>query len=156
MVLAKTLTSFAFVTRKRKVLHPRERQCRKCTNKGNLSRNIAITCIRRIDNYYIIIMISKITPVKAIQFTKISVVLACAWPPSPKTTKFGIIIFKTWWYTCYFSNILLLLPLLNSIYEYRENPVILAKSVCLFCAVLQVIIKMIICRIQYTRFQVRI
>ncbi|XP_067214379.1 odorant receptor 4-like [Linepithema humile] len=98
-------------------------------------------------------MTSKITPVKVIQFTKISVALTCAWPPSPKTTKFGIILFKTWWYTCYFSNILLLLPLLSSIYEYLKNPVILAKSVCLSCAVLQATIKMMICRIQYTRFQ---
>nr|XP_012232548.1 PREDICTED: uncharacterized protein LOC105678086 [Linepithema humile] len=93
-------------------------------------------------------MTSKITPVKVIQFTKISVALTCAWPPSPKTTKFGIILFKTWWYTCYFSNILLLLPLLSSIYEYLKNPVILAKSVCLSCAVLQATIKMMICRIQ--------
>ncbi|GAB1863721.1 Odorant receptor [Camponotus japonicus] len=98
-------------------------------------------------------MAMKITPVKAILFMKMSVALTCTWPPSPKITKSNIILFKACWYICYFCNILLLLPLLSSVYEYRDDPVILAKSVCLSCAVLQVTIKMIVCRIQYTSFQ---
>jgi len=99
-------------------------------------------------------MISKITPIKAILLTKISVILTCAWPPSPNATKFDVILFKVLWYMCYLSSILLLLPLLSSVYEYRDDPVILAKSVCLSCAVLQVTLKMMVCRIQYNRFQV--
>ncbi|KAF3054643.1 Odorant receptor 326 [Nylanderia fulva] len=98
-------------------------------------------------------MISKITPVKAIRFIRISVALVCAWPPSPKLTK-SFTFFKASWCMCYFSSILLLLPLLRSIYEYRDDPVILAKSVCLSCAVLQVTIKMMVCLVQYTSFQV--
>ncbi|XP_072742528.1 odorant receptor 49a-like isoform X1 [Anoplolepis gracilipes] len=98
-------------------------------------------------------MTLKITPVKAILFTKISVALTCAWPPSPKMTKSSIILFKACWYMCYFSSILLLLPLLTSVYEYRDDPVILAKSVCLSCAVAQVTIKMMVCRMQYSSFQ---
>ncbi|KAL6434397.1 hypothetical protein ACFW04_006061 [Cataglyphis niger] len=95
----------------------------------------------------------KITPRRAILFTKISVALICAWPPSPKVTKSRVILFRACWYTCYFCSILLLLPLLNSIYEYRDNPVILAKSICLSCAVIQVTIKMMVCLIQYPSFQ---
>lgn len=132
---------------------------RKC--KENLSRitnvfSVLITCLRNIYNVYTIyyIMAMKITPVKAILFMKMSVALTCTWPPSPKITKSNIILFKACWYICYFCNILLLLPLLSSVYEYRDDPVILAKSVCLSCAVLQVTIKMIVCRIQYTSFQV--
>ncbi|XP_071578784.1 uncharacterized protein [Temnothorax nylanderi] len=98
-------------------------------------------------------MISKITPVKVIFLTKISVALTCAWPPSPNATKFDVTLFKVLWYICYLSSILLLFPLLSSVYEYRDNPVILAKSVCLSCAVLQVTLKMVICRIRYNRFQ---
>lgn len=101
-----------------------------------------------------ITMMSKTTPIKAILFTKFSVALICIWPPSQETTKTRIILFKVWWYMCYFSSILLLLPLLNSIYEYRNDPVIQAKSICLSAAVLQVTIKMIVCRTQYTCFQV--
>ncbi|KYN03550.1 Putative odorant receptor 49a [Cyphomyrmex costatus] len=98
-------------------------------------------------------MISKITPVKVIHFTKISVALACAWPPPPNATKSDIVSFKILWHVCYLSNILLLLPLLSSIYEYRDDPVILAKSVCLSCAAIQVTIKMMVCRIKQDCFQ---
>ncbi|XP_012058568.1 PREDICTED: uncharacterized protein LOC105621720, partial [Atta cephalotes] len=92
-------------------------------------------------------------PVKVINFTKISVALTCVWPPPPNATKFDIISFKILWYMCYLSNILLLLPLLSSIYEYLDDPVILAKSVCLCCAVLQVTIKMMVCYIRQNCFQ---
>lgn len=112
--------------------------------------NVFTKYIQRL--YYITAM--KITPVKAILFMKISVALTCTWPPSPKLMKSNVILFKACWYICYFCSILLLLPLLSSVYEYRDNPVILAKSVCLSCAVLQVIIKMMVCRMQYTSFQV--
>ncbi|XP_070148930.1 odorant receptor 4-like [Polyergus mexicanus] len=98
-------------------------------------------------------MTLKITPVRAILFIKISVALICAWPPSPKLTKSNIILFRACWYMCYFCSILLLLPLLSSVYEYRDDPVILAKSVCLSCAVVQITIKMMVCHIQYTSFQ---
>lgn len=97
----------------------------------------------------------KITPNRVILFAKISVALICAWPPSPEITKTRVIMFKMCWYICYLSSILLLLPLLNSVYEYRNDPIILVKSICLSCAVLQITAKMIICRIQYTYFQVR-
>lgn len=119
---------------------------------------IDIQCIFYNDDNYTIIMremISKITPVKVIYFTKISVALTCAWPPPPNATKFNITLFKSLWYMCYLSSILLLLPLINSVYEYRDDPVILAKSVCLSCAVLQIILKMTICRIRYKLFQVQ-
>lgn len=104
-------------------------------------------------NNYTIIMISKITPVKVINFMKI-VTLTCAWLPSPNATQFDRISFKIFWYMCYLSNILLLLPLLSSIYEYRDDPVILAKSVCLSCAVVQVTIKMMVYYIRQNCFQV--
>ncbi|XP_020289616.1 uncharacterized protein LOC109857575 [Pseudomyrmex gracilis] len=98
---------------------------------------------------------TKLTPTRAMLFAKISVALTCAWPPpSLETTKVSVnLIYNIWWYTCYLSSVLLLLPLLNSVYEYRNDPVILAKSVCLSCAVVQVTIKMMMCRSRYTRFQ---
>ncbi|KAL0130354.1 hypothetical protein PUN28_002178 [Cardiocondyla obscurior] len=98
-------------------------------------------------------MISKVTLVKVIFFTKLSVALTCAWPPSPNTKKYNITLFQILWGMCYLSSTLLLLPLLNSIYMYRDDPVILAKSVCLSCAVLQVTLKMMVCRIKYNHFQ---
>ncbi|XP_026830248.1 uncharacterized protein LOC105283053 isoform X2 [Ooceraea biroi] len=67
---------------------------------------------------------SKITPIRAIFFMKISVALMCAWPPPLKTKQFIVILFKA------------------------------SKSVCLSCAVLQVTIKMMVFRFRYTDFQV--
>lgn len=101
-------------------------------------------------------MTSNVTPIRAMHFTKISVALTCAWPLSPEATRSRVILFKVWWYACYVSSILLLLPLLNSVYEDRDDPKILAKSVCLSAAVVQVTIKMTVCRARYTRFQVRV
>jgi len=115
---------------------------------------IDIQCSFYEDDVYNNCTIIMITPVKVINFTKISVALTCVWPPPPNATKFDIISFKILWYMCYLSNILLLLPLLSSIYEYLDDPVILAKSVCLCCAVLQVTIKMMVCYIRQNCFQV--
>lgn len=100
-------------------------------------------------------MTSKITSIGVIRFAKLSVALICVWPPSLKTTKTHIILFKVWWCISYLSNILLLFPLLNSIYEYRNDSVIQMKCICLSAAVFQVTIKMMVCRTQYTCLQVR-
>lgn len=152
--------SFAFITRAKCYKDYLQADDSK-RYKKNLSQNRPMNflrwwCVWQLYAYNncTIMMIEKITPVKAIFFTKISVALTCAWPPLPNATKVDVILFKIWWYLCYLCSILLLFPLLSSVYEYRDDPVILAKSVCLSCAVLQVTLKMMICRIRYNRFQV--
>ncbi|XP_043251698.1 uncharacterized protein LOC122396965 [Colletes gigas] len=94
-----------------------------------------------------------VTPEKAIKFTKYSVALVCSWPPSLLAPKTQIAIFNTLWYTLFASAFVLLLPLLSAIYEFRMEPIILGKTVSLFAAVAQVVIKMTVCRLQQRQFQ---
>ncbi|KAK2582486.1 hypothetical protein KPH14_004789 [Odynerus spinipes] len=98
-------------------------------------------------------MLPKATPEMALLFTKISVGLASSWPPAPNSTRFRALSFDISWYALFTSGIFLLLPLLNAIYELREDYVLMSKSICLFCAVVQVLVKMIFSRLQRTQFQ---
>lgn len=91
---------------------------------------------------------------RAILFTKLSVALTCSWPPSPLATKNRLLLFNALWCTAFASSVALFLPLLAAIYEYYKSPIILGKTVSLASAVAQVVIKMIICRLQQRRFQV--
>ncbi|XP_050582196.1 uncharacterized protein LOC126918380 [Bombus affinis] len=90
---------------------------------------------------------------RAILFTKLSVALTCSWPPSPLATKNRLLLFNALWCTAFASSVALFLPLLAAIYEYYKSPIILGKTVSLASAVAQVVIKMIICRLQQRRFQ---
>ncbi|XP_047366299.1 odorant receptor Or2-like [Vespa velutina] len=98
-------------------------------------------------------MLLKASPEAAFLFTKLSVGLASSWPPSPTATKFRILIFDFSWYALFASGLFLLFPLLNALYVLRDNYVVMSKSICLFCAVVQVLLKMIFCRLQRTQFQ---
>ncbi|XP_068972063.1 odorant receptor 13a-like [Bombus flavifrons] len=90
---------------------------------------------------------------RAIFFTKLSVALTCSWPPSPLITKNRLLLFNALWCTAFASSVALFLPLLAAIYKYYKSPIILGKTVSLASAVAQVVIKMIICRLQQRRFQ---
>lgn len=99
-------------------------------------------------------MKNRLTPEKAILFTKLSVALTCSWPPSPLATKVQHLFFNALWCIAFLTSVMLFLPLLAAIYEYRKHPIILGKTVSLAAAVAQVTIKMIICHLQQKRFQV--
>ncbi|KAI4488404.1 hypothetical protein M0804_005252 [Polistes exclamans] len=98
-------------------------------------------------------MLPKSSPEAALLFTKLAVGLASSWPPSPMANKFRTLIFDISWYALFTSGLLLLFPLFNTLYVLRDNYVVISKSVCLFCAVIQVLLKMIFSRIQRTQFQ---
>ncbi|XP_076380243.1 odorant receptor 13a-like [Megalopta genalis] len=95
----------------------------------------------------------RVTPRIAIAFTKASVALTCAWPPSLSATKAELLFFKVLWCAAFTSSIGLLLPLFNAICEYYNEPIILGKNVSLFAAVAQVTIKMVVCRLMQQRFR---
>nr|QHN69141.1 odorant receptor 13 [Sirex nitobei] len=96
----------------------------------------------------------KVTPEAALNFTKISVRTICSWPPPPDATKLQIILFEVFWWISHLFLVLLALPLMLAVYEYRRNPSILTKTLCEVSAIAQTAIKMAICRGQYNRFQV--
>ncbi|KAL2723662.1 odorant receptor 67c-like [Vespula maculifrons] len=95
----------------------------------------------------------KISAERAILFLKASVILTACWPPSPKATRSHIILFELSWYVLFANALFLLFPLINAIYENRTNSIVMTKSICLFCAVAQITFKMILCRLERSRFQ---
>lgn len=99
-------------------------------------------------------MKSTITPEKALAFTKLSVLLTAIWPPDKNANNFKIKMADVVWCSSVISSTCLLIPLLTSINAYKDNPVIVSKSICLSCAVTQVIIKSIVCRIYRRKLQV--
>nr|AXM05215.1 odorant receptor [Campoletis chlorideae] len=90
---------------------------------------------------------------KAVNFTKLSVGLACSWPLRPDSTKKEKIKFELLWCLSLASALGLFVPLLYSIYEYQSDSLILTKSVCFLGAVSGFIIKVIVCRIHRKRIQ---
>ncbi|CAL7939843.1 unnamed protein product [Xylocopa violacea] len=99
-------------------------------------------------------MRKRVTPESAISFTKLSVALTCSWPVSSSASKSQLFRFNVLWCAAFTSSIALLLPLFAAIYEYHADAVILGKTVCLTSAVMQVIIKMVMCRLQQKQFQI--
>ncbi|KAF7382762.1 hypothetical protein HZH66_013164 [Vespula vulgaris] len=95
----------------------------------------------------------KISAERAILFLKASVILTACWPPSPKATRSHIILFELSWYVLFANALFLLFPLINAIYENRTDSIVMTKSICLFCAVAQITFKMILCRLERSRFQ---
>lgn len=96
----------------------------------------------------------KIPAERAILFLKSSVVLTACWPPSPKATRSHITLFEISWYVLFANTLFLLFPLINAIYENRNDSIVMTKSICLSCAVAQIALKMILCRLERSRFQV--
>nr|WGO81829.1 olfactory receptor 164 [Microplitis mediator] len=90
----------------------------------------------------------KVTPEKAVQFTKITVFLTCAWPPSNESR-----LFKLFIYSSVFLSFALFLPLVVSIIEYHDNFFIVMKSVIFICGITNYVTKVITVRIYRKEFQ---
>ena len=95
-----------------------------------------------------------LSPEELLSLTKISTCLTVCWPPSVNDSKSKIFILDRLCLLSFLSSILLLLPLLNSVYQDWGDPLVISKSICLSCAVSQVAMKIAVCRIQRHRFQV--
>ncbi|XP_047366300.1 odorant receptor 67c-like [Vespa velutina] len=95
----------------------------------------------------------KIPAERAILFLKASVILSACWPPSPKAKRSHIILFELSWYILFINTLFLLFPLINAIYENRNDSIGMTKSICLSCAVIQITFKMILCRLERSRLQ---
>ncbi|XP_014205665.1 uncharacterized protein LOC106637410 [Copidosoma floridanum] len=95
----------------------------------------------------------RVSPEKALAFTKMSVVLAAVWPSDIKTKGLRMKLVDLVWCCSVLSSMCLLLPLLASIYVYKDNPIVVSKSVCLSCAVTQVIMKTVVCRVNRKKIQ---
>ncbi|XP_034942903.1 odorant receptor 22c-like, partial [Chelonus insularis] len=95
-----------------------------------------------------------ITPEAALKFTKTSVYLVCSWPLSVAASKRDQILMKIRWWIVLIFLLFLLLPLLNGIYSYHHDTLIMVKAICMSSACGQAILKIITCRKQTSRFQI--
>ena len=88
-----------------------------------------------------------ITPEASLRLCKFSTALICCWPPPNNASKFELLIYDILCFLAFISAICLLIPLLISVYQDREDSVIMLKSVYLSCAAAHVANKILICRI---------
>ena len=100
--------------------------------------------------------IFQITPEFALTLSKISTALNCCLPPPANASKTKILIFDILCSLAFISSILLLIPLLFSVYQDRHNSVIMIKSLYLSCAMAHVANKIAVCRIHRHRLQVNL
>ncbi|XP_076763150.1 uncharacterized protein LOC143430660 [Xylocopa sonorina] len=99
-------------------------------------------------------MRKRVTPESAISFTKLSVALTCSWPVPSSASKSQLVLFNVLWCAAFTSSFALVLPLATAIYEHHADAIVLGKTVSLTAAVMQVLIKMVMCRLQQKQFQI--
>jgi hypothetical protein len=87
-------------------------------------------------------------------FTKYSTQLIHFWPTTPNISRIWKIVLEIFWILTFFNSTYLLIALLVSIYTYRENFEIMTKSICLSCAVSQLTIKKIVCKLRSNKLKV--
>ena len=95
------------------------------------------------------------SPESCLTFAKASVFLVCSWPPDSRATRAQNLRFRIqWWITlCLLS--MLFLPLANGVWHFRHNPMMSVKTILMTSATAQALMKIIICRFQRKRFQVK-
>ena len=99
-------------------------------------------------------MLFKITPETALTFSKVSTALNCCLPPPINASKTKILIFDILCGLAFISTIFLLIPLLFSVYQGRNDLIIMLKSLYLSCAVAHTSNKVVVCRVHLHRLQV--
>ncbi|XP_051169603.1 uncharacterized protein LOC127286975 [Leptopilina boulardi] len=96
----------------------------------------------------------KISPEFLLQFTKIGTCLTLCWPPLNQVSKLKLLLYDTLCCLSFLSSLFLLFPLCSSVYQDWSNRLIMTKSICLACPVLQVAMKIFVCRFQRHRFKI--
>lgn len=99
-------------------------------------------------------MLIKVTPEMALKFTKFSVIIMGCWPPPLNATKRQLLLRDVYWWTAFVTALLLLLALINGIYEYREDASITVQTTCILAGVSQMCTKMLVLRNQRWTLQV--
>ncbi|KAG7197289.1 hypothetical protein KM043_018410 [Ampulex compressa] len=95
----------------------------------------------------------RIDPAKAIAFTKLSVTLLRIWPPSPQASKSQVLVHDILWTVFLISCILLILPLANALYVYRNDARILTDTIFYLVAAFHIMFIMLVCRLNRKEFQ---
>lgn len=99
-------------------------------------------------------MFGKVTPEKAMIFTKRCIALAYCWPLSATATKFQLLRFKILRLATILSGTLLFLPLVYATYLHRDNGIAATRAACLSFPVFQIVVQTSYLMTQYDRLQV--
>lgn len=96
----------------------------------------------------------KISFESLLRFTKIGTCLTFSWPRTNEFSKFKFRLYDVLYGIFFLSALFLIIPLCTSVYKDWSDRLIMTKSICLACAVLQVAMKIIVCRAERHRFKV--
>ncbi|XP_046836331.1 odorant receptor 67c-like [Vespa crabro] len=90
----------------------------------------------------------KFTNEEALNFTKGSVALLVAWPPLMNASRKKLFFLDVYIYASVISALIILVLMINEMIVNRNNFEIMVQSMCIALCILQMIIKMMTCRIQ--------
>lgn len=102
-----------------------------------------------------VIMASKITPETAVKFTKIMVALCFSMPLLKNATRFQVIRFKILRFLVCVHVILLLVPMIYTLFNNDYNLARITKLCCLVAAFIQIPWEISSFALQYDRLQVK-
>ncbi|XP_035728642.1 odorant receptor 67c-like [Vespa mandarinia] len=97
--------------------------------------------------------IMKFTNEEALNFTKGSVAPLVAWPPPMNTSRKKLFLLDVYIYASFLSAQMTLVFILNEMVVNRNNFEIIVQSMCIAICILQMSIKMMICRWKRSCFQ---
>ncbi|XP_043288489.1 uncharacterized protein [Venturia canescens] len=101
-------------------------------------------------------MVHRVSLEGAVNFTRLSVRLACTWPPSGSAMKWELVREDCAWCISLLSVFCLLIPLINSIHENISNPVIITQTMCFCSACVIIIMKSLVVRYHRKKIQILI
>ncbi|XP_011305718.1 uncharacterized protein [Fopius arisanus] len=95
----------------------------------------------------------ELTPEFAITYTKLTTGILFTWPPSSKASRLTEISFQIGWWIFWLVSVVLIGPLLSTAFQQRANFIQLTKHLCITVCCIQVVVKMVIGKHHYHRFQ---
>ncbi|XP_043287873.1 uncharacterized protein [Venturia canescens] len=94
------------------------------------------------------------TPEGALEFTKFCISLLFIWPPWPEAGVAAKTLFNIFSWSSVIFPTLLGIALFNGAYDQRDDFLSLTKSACVALACVQLVIKIIVCRVHRPRIEV--
>ncbi|XP_044581576.1 uncharacterized protein LOC123263104 [Cotesia glomerata] len=92
----------------------------------------------------------EVTPEIAVYFTRITVYLTCIWAP---TGRLNLIFFEAFLWFSIFLSLGLCFPLIVSVIKFIDDTLVVMKSCILISAIIQFMLKVIVCRIYRDELQ---
>ncbi|XP_078052189.1 uncharacterized protein LOC144478295 [Augochlora pura] len=98
-------------------------------------------------------MFENVAPRKAMKFVRFSVGLICAWPLPSAATKAQVLCFRTMKALNILSALGLFFPVLYAMIRHRDDAIEFTKAGLMLIACAQLLTQILICSVQYDRFQ---